>query len=873
MRISFIRRLSFLLMLLVGPNLLLAQRPQIVDSLRTLLKTSISGEDRVDVLTNLSYESYDFEDSVAFSLAKQALDEALALDYKKGEKYAYTLIGLGYLNQVNYREAISYFRKSDAIKTDVSTRANSGYNLTLLGNMYRELAKYDSSQLYYLKAIEVLGGENSGEEKMATVFRSLAHLDMLRWRHDEALVQLEKAEAIATKANNTYELVDIWSLFGRVYENLLDFDKARFYFGKMCVAAEKEGDFYHLIMCDLNNAEIEYREGNFSASLTHCFSALKKSDKYYYPPQRAEIYLKIGEVYEEFSQYDLSLKYFLEVLKITEQLGLVSITARTYSSLAWIYKGQLNFELALDYVNQSEAIRKSIDDQHGVSSCQNIRGLIYYQQKKYDASLAEFEKSLRIREAIRHTEGISAVIFNMSLIYEDLNQLDKALALQLRAISIEKNIENRASLGISYNAVSALLIKLGRLKEAEGYIIKARDLAAFTKSRLLQRNNVQMHTKLYEAQGKYKLAYESQKRFQEINDSIYSEGSAVKLSELQALYQLDKKDQEIKLLNQDKQIKDDQLKLQQGQIRQQRFVIISGIAMFLLVCFIAYKTYGYNQSIRKANFSIIEQKEEIQSQSEEISEAYNTISEINRNLELKIEERTAALRQAYKELDTFFYRSSHDFRRPLTTFMGLAEVAKITVKDQNALELFAKVKETANNLDKMLVKLQSISDVGAQQLVYKEVMLKEIFDNVCDAFNEQLVSKNIRTSSEINLSDTFFSYPAMIKIIIDNLVENAISFSSTHDPFIKLKVHQQNARVIMEFIDNGQGIEQQYHERIFEMYFRGNEQSKGNGLGLFIVKKSVEKLGGKVTLTSEYMKGSTVTITLPINQQHAAETV
>jgi len=151
-------------------------------------------------------------------------------------------------------------------------------------------------------------------------------------------------------------------------------------------------------------------------------------------------------------------------------------------------------------------------------------------------------------------------------------------------------------------------------------------------------------------------------------------------------------------------------------------------------------------------------------------------------------------------------------------------------------------------------------------------MLKEIFDNVCDAFNEQLVDKNIRTHSEINLTDTFFSYPAMIKIIIDNLVENAISFSTKHDPFIKLKVHQQADQVVMEVVDNGQGIEPQYHERIFEMYFRGNEQSKGNGLGLFIVKKSVEKLGGKVTLASEYMKGSTVTITLPINQQHS-ETV
>jgi len=62
--------------------------------------------------------------------------------------------------------------------------------------------------------------------------------------------------------------------------------------------------------------------------------------------------------------------------------------------------------------------------------------------------------------------------------------------------------------------------------------------------------------------------------------------------------------------------------------------------------------------------------------------------------------------------------------------MGLAEVAKITIKDESALELFRKVDETARNLDKMLVKLQSISDVGSQELIFKEVLLREIFEMV-----------------------------------------------------------------------------------------------------------------------------------------------
>ncbi len=866
MKTTFALRLLFLVAFtFCVPIALFAQRP-VCDSLRNILNTSISGEKRVDVLLSLAFETYDFVDSAAFELSNQGLQEATALNYLNGVKYAHTLIGLGYLNMGEYYSAILSFKESDKVETNFKTRSIAGYNLTLLGNIYRELGKYDSARYNYNRAIKVMGGENSGESRLGTTYKNIAQLELLYWRNDNAVLFLQKAEAIAIRNNNIYLLMEVWNLYGKVFENKLDFEKTLFYFNKMCSLADKEVDNYHLIMCDLNNAEFAFRRGDYSTSLTHCFSALKKSDIYYYPVQRAEIYLKIGEIYTEISQYDLAMKYLLKVLKITEKLGLINLTADAHSEMAWIYKNQLNFKMALDYVNESQSIRDTIGDQHGVSNCHNLRGLIYYQQKKYADAITQFEKSIRIRTSINHIEGVSSATFNLSLVYEDLNQLDKALDLQLNAIHIEEKIGNKQSLGISYNSISSLLIKLGRLNEAELYLNKAQQLAEFTKSKLLLRNNFKMLALLYQAKGNYIKAYKSQLRYQTLNDSIYSEGSAVKLSEMQALYQLDKKDNEIKILNQDKQLQDDQLKLQHVQIKQQRTM---GIAVFLMICIIAVITFGYNRSIRKANKSITEQKEEIQAQSIEIKEAYQTISEINKNLERKIEERTTALRQAYKELDTFFYRSSHDFRRPLTTFMGLAEVAKITVKDQNALELFAKVRETAINLDKMLVKLQTISDVGAQELVYKEVMLKEIFESVCNSYNEQLVNKNIKTYCEINMQEVFYSYPAMIKIILDNVVENAISFSGKYDPYFKLKVSQQNDFVVMEISDNGQGIEQQYQDRIFDMYFRGNEHSKGNGLGLFIVKKSVEKLGGTIAFTSEFMKCSTFTISIPSNQEHS----
>jgi len=253
----------------------------------------------------------------------------------------------------------------------------------------------------------------------------------------------------------------------------------------------------------------------------------------------------------------------------------------------------------------------------------------------------------------------------------------------------------------------------------------------------------------------------------------------------------------------------------------------------------------------------------------ELRETNGMITAINRDLDEIVTRRTSQLKEAYKELDTFFYRSSHDFRRPLTTFMGLAEVASVTVKDRNALDLFDKVKETARSLDKMLVKLQSISDVGAQQLVYKEVLMNEIFDNVCQSFRDEIQLKGIKTSCTLALKDSFISYPAMIKIIVENLVENSIQFAMTEDPYIRLSVSQQENSVVLVMEDNGQGVASEYVSKVFEMYFRGSERSKGNGLGLYIVKKAVEKLNGSIHLDTNYGIGSRFTITLPIHKPEA----
>ena len=110
----------------------------------------------------------------------------------------------------------------------------------------------------------------------------------------------------------------------------------------------------------------------------------------------------------------------------------------------------------------------------------------------------------------------------------------------------------------------------------------------------------------------------------------------------------------------------------------------------------------------------------------------------------------------------------------------------------------------------------------------------------------------------------FHSYPALIRIILENLIENAVFFCGTNMPSIQVQmVELDESEVKIEVRDNGQGIAPELQNRVFDMYFRGNERSKGNGLGLYIVKKAVEKLNGRIEMESALHEGTTFHVFLP----------
>ncbi len=854
------KRRTLLLLLLMTLSLFGFSQPKEIDSLTRTLENSASPTQRVDILNELSSAWFHYDIDKSYDLSVQAEREARQADYVRGVRAALIYQGLTLVDRGAYARGLAKYREAESFRDDDELKC---YNEVLIGVVFQSLARYDSSELYYHKAIERALRVKS-DRYLAYAYKNFGKLLVTLWRNSEAERYFNQSLAIYQRRHNTAAAAETLYALADARTNLGKMNEAHALIEQACgIADSLKNDALLKLSCAAHQGRIHFEIADYGESLRNYFLGLSILEEIEMPVEKARILSGLGDVYEALGQNDVAARYYLESLKVAEKVGIKYEIANVQGSVYFIYKNQKNFRLAHAYIDKSIALRTEINDKNGLGLSYNGKGLIYIDQLKYDSALIYFDRSLRYFNEVGNRMGLSMATFNKGRVMQKLKRYDQAIDYYKTTLLIEEEIHNNYNLGVAYNAIGDLYLSIGDFSKAADYLQRSQKMAEATTSKTLVMNNSFSWYNLYKAQGRVSEALKFHEKYVVYHDSIYSEMSAGKLTEMEALYQLEKKNQEITLLNQEKQLKNNEIRLQQSRINLQTILLGSFLVILILVSYFAFAASRYNKRLTRAHREITEQKEEIQAQSEELIEANATIANINKDLENKIEQRTAALTQAYKELDTFFYRSSHDFRRPLTTFLGLAEVANVTVKDPNALELFEKVRDTAINLDKMLVKLQSISDVGSQQMVYKEVLLKEIFDAVCNDFREELQRRNIKTTTDIRLREAFISYPAMVKTVIENIVENAIQFSSSNSPYIKFSAYGSGQYVTIDIQDNGHGIAKEYHEQIFEMYFRGSERSKGNGLGLYIVKKAVDKLEGSITLSSVVNVGTTFTIMLP----------
>mgnify|MGYP003574918642 CR=1 FL=1 len=236
-------------------------------------------------------------------------------------------------------------------------------------------------------------------------------------------------------------------------------------------------------------------------------------------------------------------------------------------------------------------------------------------------------------------------------------------------------------------------------------------------------------------------------------------------------------------------------------------------------------------------------------------------------LEEKVLERTASLQETTEQLETFCYSVSHDLRSPLRAQQSFAQALIDEHKEslgESGLEYASRILRSAERLDKLVHDLLTYSRLSRSELKFEDVSLNKVVNDIQNTLSTD-VQKSGATIT-VNDLDTVIAYEPTLNLIVTNLISNGMKFVAPGQrPQLKVWTERRDRSVRLWVEDNGIGIQPEGLNKIFGVFQRLHPINKypGTGIGLAIVQKGVERMGGKVGVDSEPGKGSRFWIELP----------
>lgn len=223
------------------------------------------------------------------------------------------------------------------------------------------------------------------------------------------------------------------------------------------------------------------------------------------------------------------------------------------------------------------------------------------------------------------------------------------------------------------------------------------------------------------------------------------------------------------------------------------------------------------------------------------------------------------LKKTNEELDQFVYSMSHDIRAPLTSVLGLISVARMETGETNQSNYISLIEKNVYRLDRLVKDIINYSQNARVEIQPEHINFQELLNIAIESSNYHPNFKLVRIESEISENNLLISDKHRLKIILSNLISNAIKYHDTDkkDPYIMIKITIDSDRANIKVSDNGRGIPDKIRQKIFKMFFSTDISSEGAGLGLYIVNETIKKLRGSIEYSSEIGIGTKFTVIIP----------
>lgn len=265
-----------------------------------------------------------------------------------------------------------------------------------------------------------------------------------------------------------------------------------------------------------------------------------------------------------------------------------------------------------------------------------------------------------------------------------------------------------------------------------------------------------------------------------------------------------------------------------------------------------------------AQSKLLEFNENLESMVAERTRALNEEISTRKDAEEKIQRTNQELSKRNTELDNFVYSVSHDLRAPIASVLGLINLAKKDIDTDMKDMYLDMINKSALQQDHFIKEILDQSRNSRLEVKREEIQFEPLID---ETFNQLKFATSTGQSVEkvihITQEGPFFSDRWRLKVILNNIISNAIRYRNGKDPVIKVNVEIKEHLATLAIEDNGKGIDKDHLPNVYKMFYRATDDGAGSGLGLYIVKEAIDKLNGHIDIESEVGRGTTVTLAIP----------
>ncbi len=587
-----------------------------------------------------------------------------------------------------------------------------------------------------------------------------------------------------------------------------------------------------------------------------------------------------GEILRRLQRINESNVILDYVLPIAERNAYAKDYKRILNTLAINHTFLANYDKALEYHFKSLIAREAEGDKEGIAISLNNIGLVYYKLKNSEKALEYYDRALKTKEEINDSYEIGNLLVNMGLCYNQLSNFEEAKKFIKQGLGLCDDQCSEQVIIMSEFGLGSSFFGLGNLEEAELHFLKSLDYAkkyhdkrhhvenliSLSRIRLQEGNKeaalmflgeaetiakgtgydemlidiYKRYSTVLNSMQDYKSASFYQNKYIQLKDSTYSEQLIKNLAKVQTNYEERENIKTIAEKNAVLALKEETLKRQRAETQ---YAIIVSVLVFILAILMLILF----RITRKANARL---EERVDARTKELNDTIETLAKVN------------------GELDNFIYKTSHDIRGPLASLKGICNVAIMDVRDDVALNYLQKLDVTADRLNTILTRLLIINQINHAVLAANVINFEELIEEILMLERKKGVPKRLTISYEVGQSFTVRSDRDMMRIVLENLIDNAIKFyneSERVEPFAKIQIAKQADNVIIKVTDNGVGINDETKEKIFQMFVRASERSETGGIGLYLSKLATGRLGGTIEFSSTPQKYTEFTVVFPLD--------